>query len=66
MIVCHCKAVTDRTIRSLLRKGVCSLSEVCRASEAGRSCGGCIQTIDQLVMSEKDPSKPVTGLAPAR
>ncbi len=53
MIICSCKGITDRTIRSLIRDGVCSIREIGRACDAGRECGGCRPTIDRLVVTEK-------------
>jgi bacterioferritin-associated ferredoxin len=52
MIVCSCKGITDRAIRTLIRDGVCSMREIGRACEAGRGCGGCRPAIDELVVTE--------------
>jgi bacterioferritin-associated ferredoxin len=56
MIVCHCKGVTDRTIRNLVREGASSPSDVRVASEAGMCCGGCRPVIDRLVLVEREQS----------
>ena len=53
MIVCLCKGITDRTIRTLVRDGACSIREISHACDAGRGCGGCRPAIDQLVVTEK-------------
>ena len=52
MIVCHCKGVNDRTIRQVVREGARSRRQVARACAAGRSCGGCRPTIDEIIASE--------------
>jgi bacterioferritin-associated ferredoxin len=52
VIVCHCKAVTDRAIRSAIRDGARCRRSVARACAAGRSCGGCAPAIDEIVQSE--------------
>ena len=52
MIVCHCQAVTDRTIRSAVREGARCRRSVARACAAGRSCGGCTLAIDEILRSE--------------
>ncbi len=62
MIVCLCKGVTDRTIRTLVREGACSIGDVGRACDAGRSCGGCRPTIDQLVETETRRRKSPRGM----
>ena len=52
MIVCHCNRVTDRTIRDSIRDGANTRSEVAMACRAGRSCGGCVGTIDKILNAE--------------
>jgi bacterioferritin-associated ferredoxin len=56
MIVCSCKGITDRVIRTLVRDGACSMRDIGRACEAGRRCGGCRPTIDRLMLTEKRQS----------
>jgi bacterioferritin-associated ferredoxin len=52
LIICHCKAVTDRTIRNAVRDGARCRRSVARACAAGRSCGGCTLAIDEIVRNE--------------
>ena len=52
MRVCHCHAVTDREIRSLVRSGACSPESVGRACGAGTSCGGCLPLVASVVKKE--------------
>ena len=52
MIVCHCNRVSDRTIRDVVRNGAGSRAEVAMACRAGRSCGGCVGTIDKIISIE--------------
>jgi bacterioferritin-associated ferredoxin len=52
MIVCHCQAVSERTIRAAVREGARCRRSVARACSAGRSCGGCRLAIDEIVRSE--------------
>lgn len=52
MIVCHCRGVSDRTIREAVRSGARSLGEVtARCGAAGR-CGGCRPLVDLVVRLE--------------
>ncbi len=52
MIVCHCRAVSDRAIRRAIREGATSSGEVRRACAAGGSCGGCKPRIDSILDHE--------------
>jgi bacterioferritin-associated ferredoxin len=52
MIICHCKGVTDRSIRKAVRDGAISLEEVGRACGAGSSCGGCQNAVSDLIHVE--------------
>jgi bacterioferritin-associated ferredoxin len=60
MIVCHCRNVTDRQIKRLVREGACSAREVARSTGAGMHCGGCRsavkEVVDEAVESELRPS----------
>jgi bacterioferritin-associated ferredoxin len=52
MIVCHCKAISDRTIRQAVREGACSFREVALQSNAGRNCGGCRPAVLDVIEEE--------------
>lgn len=49
MVVCHCRAVNDATIRSEIEQGALTTDEVAARCGAGLRCGGCRVTIDELV-----------------
>lgn len=49
MIVCHCKAVTDRQIRDAARQGAKTGREVAVRCQAGSCCGGCAPVIEELL-----------------
>lgn len=49
MIVCHCKAVADRSIRNAVREGARCPNDVGRACGAGSVCGGCRPMIADLI-----------------
>jgi bacterioferritin-associated ferredoxin len=53
MIVCQCRGVTDRAIRKAVREGAYNRNEVVRLCEAGKSCGGCVSVIDEIIESEQ-------------
>jgi bacterioferritin-associated ferredoxin len=52
MIVCHCRGLSDRKIREVIRRGAHSPREVALACHAGRNCGGCIPTVRELIECE--------------
>ena len=52
MIVCHCRALSDRTIRDVIQRGAHSPREVALACHAGRTCGGCIPIVRELIAHE--------------
>ena len=60
MIVCHCKAVSDHSIREAVREGAHSCRQVARRCQAGRICGGCRPVIREIIEAEAEPS---TGFA---
>ena len=67
MIVCHCKAVSDRAVRQAVTQGVAyDLEAVAAGCGAGVRCGGCLPALAQL-LSELlgGPEQPGTVLADA-
>ncbi len=59
MIVCHCAAVSDRTITDLVREGVSTLKDIARRTGAGRCCRPCRDEIQSIVSAAT-----ATGPAP--
>jgi len=53
VLVCHCNAVSDRSIRKAIREGASSLSDIGFASGAGTCCGGCVDVIDDILHTER-------------
>ena len=66
MLVCHCRGISDRQIRRLVREGATSTREVAVATGAGLRCGGCRsnvkQIVDQAVQSEFQKTQGTTFL----
>ena len=58
MIVCHCRGISDRKIREVIQRGAHSPREVAIACHAGRSCGGCIPAVRELIESETSQCAP--------
>jgi NAD(P)H-nitrite reductase large subunit len=53
LLVCHCNAVCDRTIRECIRDGARCVDDVARACQAGNGCGGCHEVIEDLLARER-------------
>jgi bacterioferritin-associated ferredoxin len=71
VIVCHCRGVTDRAIRSAVRRGATTRRQVAQACGAGAVCGGCRITVQSILESEdRSAERSVSGaigdLAPTR
>lgn len=51
MLVCICKAVSDRRIKEEVNRGARTLQQIRRACDAGTDCGSCTKQIRQIVSS---------------
>jgi bacterioferritin-associated ferredoxin len=49
MIVCLCRAVCDRTIKTAITAGATSVDAVGKACRAGTGCGACQETIAEMI-----------------
>ena len=48
-MVCHCRGVNDRRIRHEIAKGATTPEQVAIRCGAGSRCGGCIETVCELL-----------------
>jgi bacterioferritin-associated ferredoxin len=53
VIVCHCRVVSDRTIRSAVQCGADDLETVADMCGAGAECGGCHERIERMLVVER-------------
>ncbi len=51
MILCHCAAVTDRTVARIIEEGARSVADVTRRCGAGRCCASCREEIAAMLYS---------------
>jgi bacterioferritin-associated ferredoxin len=58
VIVCHCRATSDREIRRAVRNGAVTLHEVSRACGAATGCGGCADAVHELITAELGAFEP--------
>jgi bacterioferritin-associated ferredoxin len=64
MLVCHCHAVNDATIRQCVSAGARSPSEIREACGAGSGCGGCRPAIDRLIETQHNAQSAVEARGP--
>lgn len=58
MIICHCRATSDREIRRAVRNGAVTIHEVSRACGAASGCGGCAEAVHEVITSELGAFEP--------
>jgi bacterioferritin-associated ferredoxin len=54
MIICHCEAVSDRSVTTAVRSGAVTLAQVCRTTGAGRDCGACVFSVRRVLTDQLD------------
>ncbi len=52
MVVCHCLAINDSTIRELLDSGALSVEEIGTRCGAGTECGACVENVRRLAVPQ--------------
>ena len=52
MVVCHCLAVNDSTIRELRDSGALSVEEIGTRCGAGTECGACVEQVRRLAIPQ--------------
>jgi len=50
VLICSCKAVSERTVRATIADGAATVEEVGRRCGAGTQCGGCHLLIEELLV----------------
>jgi bacterioferritin-associated ferredoxin len=63
MIVCICKAVSDKHIRSAVRGGVTNLRDLTRELGVGTCCGKCLPEAKATLSASLDSGTQSTVLA---
>lgn len=56
VIVCHCAAVTDCTIRQLIEAGASTVDDITALCGAGACCEPCREEIGALLYSVRKPT----------
>jgi bacterioferritin-associated ferredoxin len=66
MIICVCKAVSDRHIRSAVKGGATSLRDLAGELGVGTCCGKCVPEAKQTLSACLDSHRESAGCAAAR
>jgi bacterioferritin-associated ferredoxin len=65
MYVCHCRAVTQATVETVIADGARTIAEVGAACGAGTECGGCWPVLVELLAAQAVRETPVLVGSPA-
>jgi bacterioferritin-associated ferredoxin len=57
VVVCSCRAVTDRTVHAAICGGAESVDELASLCKAGSRCGGCWPELQRLLAEFSDVGK---------
>jgi bacterioferritin-associated ferredoxin len=49
VLICHCKAVNDRTLNAAIAAGARAPEDLARMCGAGTRCGGCLPALEELL-----------------
>jgi bacterioferritin-associated ferredoxin len=61
MVVCSCRAVSDRTIRAAIAAGASTVPELTARCAAASGCRGCCPALERLLAEHANP--PPVGAA---
>ena len=63
MYVCHCNAVTDRTVDAAIASGAATVPEITERCTAGGGCGGCHRLLESLLHANAVERQPAAASA---
>jgi bacterioferritin-associated ferredoxin len=63
MVVCHCKAISDRTVDAVIASGATTVPEITARCTAGGGCGGCHRLLEVLLEATCPEREPVAASA---
>ena len=62
-VVCHCKAVSDRTVDAAIASGATTVPEITDRCTAGGGCGGCHRLLESLLEATSPERESVAASA---
>jgi bacterioferritin-associated ferredoxin len=63
LYVCHCNAVTDRTVDAAIASGATTVPEITERCTAGGGCGGCHRLLETLLEATLVGAEPAAASA---
>jgi bacterioferritin-associated ferredoxin len=64
MYVCHCEAVSDRSVAAAIASGARSIDDVTSRCHAGGGCGSCHELLQALIdAAAASPAEPTVVAA---
>jgi bacterioferritin-associated ferredoxin len=63
LIVCHCEAVNDTTVRAAVLSGADDVGTVGARCGAGVNCGGCHRALERLLREHITPTTAAVAVA---
>jgi bacterioferritin-associated ferredoxin len=63
MFVCHCEAVSDRSVAAAIASGARSIDDVTSRCHAGGGCGSCHELLQALIDAADSPTEPTVVAA---
>ncbi|HET7734641.1 MAG TPA: (2Fe-2S)-binding protein [Nocardioidaceae bacterium] len=63
VIVCHCEVVSCGEVARAVDNGARTVSQICGATGAGKSCGSCVFTLKRLLCEHRPSVDAVLGEA---
>jgi bacterioferritin-associated ferredoxin len=58
MYVCLCNAITDSKLKNLIQNGLDSIASLQEVCPVGKSCGTCLDQVQDLILSKKEIENP--------
>ena len=65
MIVCHCRAVSDRALRASIREGATTVESLRETTGASDCCGGCEPLVTEILDQELGTEGAGSSVRPA-
>jgi bacterioferritin-associated ferredoxin len=65
VFVCHCEAVTDRTVTAAISSGARTVEELTDRCRAGGGCGSCHSHLEALIEASLSAMEPLVAVSAA-
>lgn len=66
MVICHCHAVNDRTIREAVAAGAVDADALAERCGAGTRCGSCVPVVEAIIATAAAAGGALVGIRGGR